>query len=304
MLRYVLTALIGLLLVATTMAQEGKLDQAREEVRTEPAKPPKQDRPSFWERNPLAGLDDPELEGQIWLVGGLVAVWAITSPVWVPHVAFDDGFALPGRYLPYPYAEDGRFGLMFINRPPPKLSPQNELLGIHPHVVVPPVEARTWSVRLSLEESNDFDRLNRIQGSVLLMTTSRWGFSGNFGYFTERLSCGCTDEFFLGDANVVFRFAQNENVQFWGGAGIRFLNDTHGTDAGFNLTYGADWAPARPFLFSAQADVDMLGHAWVEHARFTAGAIWQRYELYTGYDWLRIGHVDLHGPILGVRIWF
>ena len=40
------------------------------------------------------------------------------------------------------------------------------------------------------------------------------------------------------------------------------------------------------------------------HTRATAGVIWRRYELFTGYDYLNIGGVDLQGMLAGLRLWF
>jgi hypothetical protein len=36
----------------------------------------------------------------------------------------------------------------------------------------------------------------------------------------------------------------------------------------------------------------------------SVGAIWNGWELFAGYDFLRIGTVNLQGPMVGLRFWF
>jgi hypothetical protein len=38
--------------------------------------------------------------------------------------------------------------------------------------------------------------------------------------------------------------------------------------------------------------------------RGTVGVLWQRYEIYGGWQATRIGSVMLDGPTAGVRLWF
>lgn len=57
-------------------------------------------------------------------------------------------------------------------------------------------------------------------------------------------------------------------------------------------------------MVSADLDLGTLGAASVFRGRLTGGVVWNRCELFTGYDYLRIGAVDLQGPVLGLRAWF
>jgi hypothetical protein len=90
----------------------------------------------------------------------------------------------------------------------------------------------------------------------------------------------------------------------YAGLGCRLLTDDRDTRAGVNFVYGGDWFPARPLVVSASCDLGNLDAAFVVRARATVGAAWRRWEVFGGYDFLRIGSVNLQGPMLGLRVWF
>jgi len=52
-------------------------------------------------------------------------------------------------------------------------------------------------------------------------------------------------------------------VQFHSGLGMRFMVDNlkgkQQVDSGINFTWGFDWYPARPLVFSAMMDMGTLG---------------------------------------------
>jgi hypothetical protein len=82
------------------------------------------------------------------------------------------------------------------------------------------------------------------------------------------------------------------------------MSDPAQTRWGFNFTYGADFFPVRPLVLSTALDVGDLGWAAVVHGRGTVGLIHRGGEVFAGYDFLRIGSVNLQGPVLGLRFWF
>jgi hypothetical protein len=215
-------------------------------------------------------------------------------------VILQDDAGVEGYFRRYPYA-DGDPGFMYRDgwsepRPAPG-SDAVEVLGLG-----------RWSVRGLVEESNDFDGLNRATLHLLLETTSRLGLQTSWTYLQENLNgCWCGrrwDEMVLGDVNLVYRFAQHDRAQFRAGIGARFLADNDLFRAGFNFTYGMDLYPVKPWVFSTTLDAGTLGHAGVFHIRATAGYMLNRFEIYGGYDYMRIGAVDLQGPVLGLRVWF
>ena len=99
-------------------------------------------------------------------------------------------------------------------------------------------------------------------------------------------------------------FVQAERLQMRAGLGVRIITDRYLTDVGFNATLGADWYPRKPLVISSTIDGGTLGHAGVFRAQGSIGYLFKRWEIFTGYDYLRIGSTALQGPILGLRLWF
>jgi hypothetical protein len=159
------------------------------------------------------------------------------------------------------------------------------------------------AIRLSVEDGNDFAGINRVGVQVLIETASRFGLQTSWNFFQEDLGTGRTDQLVLGDVNLVYRFAQNEWATMRSGIGFRVLAD-HDADFGFNFTYGGDFFPLRPLVLSTLVDLGNVGSAFVVHARGTVGAILGSWEIFAGYDFFRIGSVNLQGPLLGVRFWY
>jgi hypothetical protein len=162
---------------------------------------------------------------------------------------------------------------------------------------------KPWSLRLSLEDGNDFRGLDRLAGQFFLDTTWRVGLRANWNWFLESLGGGRPDEAVVGDADLMFRFAQSERVVMHAGLGFRMLSDSSRDRYGVNFAYGADFFPVRPLVLSPALDVGNVGSLLVLHGRATAGLVWGRWEVFAGYDFLRIGSVNLQGPLVGLRLW-
>jgi hypothetical protein len=246
------------------------------------------------------GLDSPEdVEALVALVGvaTIGACFVASSPVWGPAALLGDHYDTTAFFPAYPYAVDG-LGY-------PRIAPGRGGLGKEQEAHFgDPDYLRTWSVRLALEDGNDFRGLNRLNGRLVVDTSSRFGVQSNWDYFSERLGGGRSDETLLGDTNLTFRFAQTERVQMYAGLGFRTQADRSDTRFGFNFLYGGDVFLGEPLVLSASLDVGNLSSDLVVHGRGTVGLIYKRWEAFGGYDFLRIGSVNLQGPMLGFRVWF
>jgi hypothetical protein len=217
----------------------------------------------------------------------------VTSPWWAPYAAFDAGIKHDARFNSFPYAGTG---YLVVDRTDPVAEVRQ----------APPDMAGTqwWSVRASAEAGSNFDGLDRVGLRLFVDTDTRLGFKTDWDWYSEKRPCGCRDTLSIGNATATFRFAQNERLMMTTGLGARFLLD-HGHDrGGFNFLYGFDAFPVRPVHLFGSFDGGNLGHAGVGHLRGGAGVNWTHVELFAGYDFVRIGGVNLRGPMVGLRVWF
>jgi len=199
-----------------------------------------------------------------------------------PRAAIGDDSNDPGYFLRYPY-----------------LHAQDAAIVAH---ATSATSHRTWMLRTRGEYADDFDSLSRIGGALLFDTASRWGLDSEFNHHREELF-GERDSLWTGDANIVYRFAQSEQLQMRAGIGLNWLHDPLDTDFGFNFTYAGDWFPTQPLIISHEIDWGRLGHSTLFHGRITAGVNYHRLEFYTGYDYLDIGQAEVSGMVGGMRLW-
>ena len=315
-MRPALACLSALLLCAPGTAQQGRLQKARQEMN-----PPRASEPSArGSDHPGTNDNDDDEEGFFdELFGGVLtgllqcAWWALDCDKPIAEAADDDGrFAYFNRF---PYA-DGRPGLMGIHwpseqaariLPPEPIDDENadwRAPARRAPVNVLPAHARYGSMRLLIDNSNDFDGLNRVNGRFFIETVCRLGLEAGWSYLRERLADGSYDSLHLGDVTVTICALQMESLQFHFGVGCRWLADPGDSTGGLNLLLSGDYFPVKPVVLSAVIDGGNLGAASVIHCRGTVGVVHRHGELFTGYDWLRIGSVDFQGPLVGLRFWF
>lgn len=277
-----------------TAVGQGKLGGTRREAQPPPAnrasgdKPPEPDRP---EANSGWTTDEDESMLGVLVLGAI----AVTSPFWYPPLVLDsdEDRDLPSLFPAHPYARDK-----------PSYITKRREDDDGERTIFDPQYLKPWAVRASLEDGHDFGRVNRLGGRFAVDTGWRFGLTTNWDFFRETLPNGRGDEAVLGDVNLTYRLAQNDWLQLHTGLGARLLFDRHNTRAGLNFLYGADLFLAKPLVLSGLVDLGTLNHAYVVRARATLG--WQvgRCEVFGGYDVLRVGDVHLHGPLLGLRVWF
>jgi len=231
--------------------------------------------------------------GDGWVGAVIVAGATVTSPIWAPLILLQDDFDNPAGFPGRPYA----------------LPNVGYLQTTHPWIDNTDREwldadyLKPWGLRLSVEDGNDFNGLNRLGAAVVFDTTSRFGLSSRWDWLTEQRD-GRSDETLLGDAHLTFRLAQATWAQFYLGAGARWLIDSHRKAAGFSAIYGADFFPIDPVIISTSVDLGNLDSAFAIRGRLAVGVRLGRWEAFAGYDHQRIGDVRITGPMLGLRRWF
>jgi len=296
MLRRGRLGVIGLVilgLASPAAAQQGRLETLREDVRSPSSSEDRDDwdddtfsdssSDGNWSSAGAAGDGSPKpffselLEASAGLAG-----LAVVSPVWGPHVLVGDDFTNEGFFPRFPYEDPG--GYMLID-------------GAS-------VPSRRWAGQFQMEYADDLDGLEHVGGRLLLETTSRWGIDLRTRHLEERVATDQYDALWLGDANVVFRFAQSPRWQWRGGMGLNWLDDARDRNFGVNFTYGFDFFPRRPWVLSSTIDWGTLGSAWRFRFATTAGVTSHGVEAYTGYEYHDIDHFHSSSLIGGVRIWF
>lgn len=166
-----------------------------------------------------------------------------------------------------------------------------------------PEWTRRWAGRFTSEYGSNFDGLSKTGGRLQLETTQRFGIDIEWDRRREELFAG-HDTLWTGDANLVYRFAQSQHAAFYTGLGLNWSADHSRSDFGFNFTYGADFFPVRNVVVSSTLDIGRLGHSTLIHGRATIGYFINRFEVFTGFDYYKVGGAELNGMVSGVRLWF
>jgi hypothetical protein len=275
------SALAVLLLSPFAAAQEGQLQELREDVDAPRASKSHERHHDYGDED---DDDDDQYDDDDWELPGLGVLGAVaTAPVWVPRAILSDDNSIDGFFPRFPYENDAP-GYMMIDDWTSK--------------------PRRWSGRVRSDYATDFDDLSRVGGHLLLSTTSRFGLDVEMDHFEERHFGRRYDDLWLGDANVVYRFTQSERTQWRAGVGMNWLADPNDSDFGVNFTYGVDLFPVRPWVLSSTLDWGTLGSAELFHFRTTVGILFRGIEAYTGYEYYDVDRFHFNGLIGGVRIWF
>lgn len=311
MVRFLTAILVFAFVVQPGFGQLGKLEQIRKETGNSIPDPPRDP-----ERK-TSSDDSKDSDDSDSIFGGLlgeffgaafgeafgdVLFYSVFSPFVVPNHLIEgreseDGanMVLDRWFQRYPY--DEKPGWMFMER-----IRRRELEDPE---VIPPEYLRRNSFRMSFEAGSDFRNVDRLRGELWLETSEyRVGIHATADYFRERLDCGCYDDTVLGTVNFTVRFAQNERIQMHTGFGLIALVDDRITEAGFNWQYGLTVFPMQPFSGFLQVELGTLGKAFQLHTRAGLGIHWRWAEGMFGFDYRRIGSVEISGPFAGLRFWF
>jgi hypothetical protein len=272
----------GLFLLAWTgsLAAQGKLEAVRTTVYT-----PRPDAPEAKRctEDGLSRLGDDEeslfdpFNDLFTTVGGVV----FGVPFWVPATLWETLPDAPA-FSSHPYGD----GVGYLHTP--QGAAGEKYAGL----------------TLGVENGNDFSGLNRVALRGRADTSTRWGITTQWDFFREKLDCGCVDQAVFGDLMLTYRFVQAEHIQMHAGLGVRGFFDDDRTRGGLNFSYAAEVFPVKPWVLGAQVEVGHLHRSFTSRLRGTMGAQWKHVECFGGYDWFRIGGVDLHGPMLGLRLWY
>ncbi len=171
--------------------------------------------------------------------------------------------------------------------------------------------SQAWAAQLSLDGALiDADTM-RLRPRFRLFTPSRFELDAEASIYRETL--GAADRIDLGrnvdwmtvsTMHVAMRFAQSQAVQFRLGIGPRLMTTPDAAFMGWDLSYGFEAFPIRPFILAGSAGMGTVGQAFVTELRGSVGIVVSAVEVMVGGERLQIGDTVLAGPTAGVRIWF
>ncbi len=220
---------------------------------------------------------------------GLAFIGAVSMPLALPISIAKDNYKTQAYFPGYPYQDDSR-GYLMLDR-----SSQHEPITSEPF---------PYSIQSSIDYTYYSNEITKIGNRFLVDTTSRFGIDGEFSYWIESLPGNTNDNFWAGDTNLLFRFAQTEAFQMRTGLGLNWLSDNLGSEFGFNFTYKGDFFPMDPLVISAELDLGKTGSSNLAHVRVTTGMNYRHAEIFAGYDHFRLGETEFDGFVSGLRIWF
>lgn len=160
-----------------------------------------------------------------------------------------------------------------------------------------------WHIRIGIDYASDVDDVSRMGFDLLANATAGLGVDTGLRLFREQ-GADFRDHLWIGDFNIVYELVPTEWIRPRVGAGINWLADGYGAEAGLNLTFGADLLLG-PLTMTGEADFGTLGDADLIHGRLTAGLRQgHNVEWFAGYDYVDIGGVEIQGMVGGLRFRF
>ena len=235
------------------------------------------------EHNHYYDSDGSAIEAELFVLSSMVAAWVLSLPVTVPKAIFDD-VDTPGGFIKYPFAR-AHTGSMMMN-------PQ------------PGDKVESSHLRIRLDYADNFLAQQKISSHFIFESRNRLGVDASFDYLRESVAVGQHDQLWIGDVNVVWRFAQMENAQMRVGLGMNWQRTSAGAEQGINFTYGGDFYLSKPQVISADLDWGRLGSAGLFRIRTTYGRQIGRAKVYVGYEYLSIGDFKKNFLITGMSFDF
>lgn len=160
---------------------------------------------------------------------------------------------------------------------------------------------RNWGARITGWYGGGVDGISQGNLGVLFQSPGGIGLDGNVRTVREQ---GFSDHLWLGDLNLVYEPVCNDFFRLRIGAGVNWLADRWGGDAGFNLTSGFDAQLSERVILGGEVDLGNLGASDYLHAQLSLGYQLDSAEIVIGYDHTNIGAVDLNSPFAGLRFRF
>ena len=227
--------------------------------------------------------DDSTGELELFFLSNMVAAWILSLPVTVPQAILGDD-QTPGGFIKYPFAR-AHTGSMMMN------PMQGDAV-------------ESSHLRIRVDYADNFIAQQKISTHFIFELRNRLGVDASFDYLRESVAVGQHEQLWVGDVNMVWRFAQAENAQMRIGLGMNWQRTFVGTENGINFTYGGDFYLSEPQVISADLDWGRLGSAGLFRIRTTYGRQIARAKVYVGHEYLSIGDFKKNYLITGMSFDF
>ena len=304
-MRSVLTsAFVTTIGIATLTAEDGKLQRTREEVRPPPRSQPSttSSSPTYPSSSTVRG-NDSDSDDDWSFLGFLFGSSGPAHPA--PTSGSDQFRSSRHGLLQYPYADDRRGWLVDETPPVPASITPEEAKAINAK------RARLSSAGGAVrgDWSDCGDGLTRydvaVQASLLyLRLDTEWQ------RYIEHLPSGATDSLTLGAIGVGFNLHADDAITVLAGLGICTFHDRYGDESGWYGKLGVELFPIQPVIISAEIHGGFIradeydSETFLGGGRVSVGAIWNRVEVFGGWQATWIESVTLSGPMAGMRVWF
>ena len=255
------------------------------------------------------------------LLWGVLCVAGQGPPESVQPVAVSPDAPVPGIVSTVPASDEGTLGGELRPIDPWFITwPWDELRGMAVFPASPyaeggggylvPWEAEATgktnclSIRAFAEGGKTLSDIDRTRLRFAIDTASRWGVVSQWDYFRDDPGFPAQPDRVFGNVLSTYRLVQAEHWQMHAQVGVQGLLESDRARLGTLGGVSLDLFPRRPFVFSAEAQVGHLHDQWTSRVRGTAGVQFHHLQIYAGYDWFRFGDLNLHGPVVGVGLWY
>lgn len=289
-------------LIATALSAEdgGRLQRARDEVRpkAESSKPSTSSssgsHSSSSSGSSTTHYHDDSSSGGLTLFGWLFSDSEIDL---TPAPNRPAGPPRQAGILRYPFADDQRGWLISgLDDPADPTQPAT-------------VRLRPFGGAVRGEYTDGSDGLHRWAGAAQC-TFSVLRVEAELHRYLEHLPGDRTDSLTIATGGVALALPLENAFTLLLGAGLSNFHDAYGNESGWYCKAGAEMYPIRPLILNAEvwggyirAD-EYDSETFLGGGRATAGVIWNRIEVFGGWQAIWIESVTLDGPTAGLRIWF
>ena len=278
----------------TETLADGKLDHIGQQVRRDapPSRPSSGSDTSCCSR-PTGSRELNHALGQLF-------AYIVFSPWLLPNYALEDGrprdAAYRVRFADYPYADHAPGYLSETPSWTVASTDDGIVLGEQA-----PRSAQSVAAQLAVETGyaagiirNGF--VGRLQFPMRLELDTDWS-------IYRELDLDGVDTTWLGREHLSVRFAESRSLQFRTGFGPQHLRDTLGWVHGFDVTWGFEAFPGRPFVVAFEGSAGLLGKAFAAGVSGRIGVMQGPFEVALGWHQRWIADTPLGAPFLAVRLW-